>query len=141
MKAIIPSSFLNSSKDIHNKSNNEEFISPIKKSQIMDISQAKALERVSFAPSKTSVINPDLRKLKNFKKRQTLRRTNRANAKIQQSIEDNIEEAKNYGFNGRFFNYNPDMQKYNDFLNFPWEDYNHDDFFSFMVSHNKTIPE
>lgn len=148
MKGIIPSSFLENSKEMQHKVPYEELISsPIKNNQILDIKQAKTIMDSTLQHNNNSnkalavSSNKDLQKLKKFKHKQTLRRTNRAKAKILQSIEENIEDAKNYGFNGRYFEFNEEMKIYNDFLAFPWENYNHDDFLSFMVSHNKTIPE
>lgn len=144
----IPTNLKKSRESIVKKEHSEDTNPLINKpAQISDLkignhSSEKPPDKIVEINSKNiSLSSNKMKRLKNYKQKQILRRTNRATAKIQQTIEENIADAKNWGFNGRFFEYNEKMQEFNDFFTFPWANYSHDDFLSFLVSHNKTIPE
>ena len=157
MKVILPFPNGNSSKEnlVLMKENYEALSPQVHKSnQVIDLKQANYIQtlvhrgnndskidsKYEINHSKNEINHSSPGSKTNNKQKHKGRPSHRLKPENQQQT---IEDAKLYGFQGRPFKYNAELETsiYDDFLYFPWENYNHDDFFSFMVAKSKNIKQ
>lgn len=156
MRANLPAAMAvgNTSKDSLLRSKDNEEMSPLKGNQVIDVKQANLIAHKKFLLQNISNDSPNASmtklhrmKFKGKKQKAQNKRMTKMNAVLSDNIEEAIKKAKDDGYNelyyfpeGMYFKYNDKMKDLGEnFINFPWENYNHDDFLSYMLTHNKRV--